>query len=323
MKGVRGIDVAVEPLDVLGADGTRLQAWVCGTGPHRWLLPPGLGTPVLCWKRLFEHFASRMTVVTWDPRGCHGSAPPADPRRVEVADHVEDACAVAAAVGWGEADFLTGGWSMAVQIGLELAVRLPERVRGLALLAGTFEHVLETAFQLPGSGPMLRATARGLAAAGPLLDPVARRLARRRGLLRLLRRLGIVAVEDDHFANVLEVFADLRLETCLPMILALDRHSARGLLPEVRVPTLVLAGGADRMTPLAVNRELASAVRAAELAVVPRGTHYTTLEFPEDVHRRLERFFAERVWPETWARHSCAGGPQPASTVPSSNTHRR
>ena len=279
-------------------DGTWLRAFVCGTGPHRWLLPPGLGTPLLAWKRLVEHFGDRMTIVTWDPRACHGSSVPADPQRVEVEDHVADALAVAEAVGWEDGDYLTGGWSMAVQLGLELAVRRP--VRGLTLIAGTYEHVLATAFRLPGRGRALAAAVRGMALAGPLLTPTARRVGRQRWLLEVLRGLGLIAVSDRHFADVVQQFSGLDLTTYLPMILALNRHSARDLLPRVRVPTLVITGGADLMTPLEVSRELASAVPGAELAVVPRGTHYTTLEFPDEVHGRLERFFRERVWPESW-----------------------
>jgi len=296
--GAYGIDVPIERRAVRSEDGTWLRAFVCGTGPHRWLLPPGLGTPLLAWKRLVEHFGDRMTIVTWDPRACHGSSVPSDPQRIEVDDHVADALAVAAAVGWEDDDYLTGGWSMAVQIGLELAARRP--VRALALIAGTYEHVLETAFRLPGSGRALAATVHGMALAGRWLTPAARRVARQRWLLDALRRLGLIAASDRHFAEVVEQFSGLDLTSYMPMILALNRHSARDLLPRIRVPTLVIAGGADLMTPLEVSRELASAVQGAELAIVPRGTHYTTLEFPAEVHGRLERFFRERVWPESW-----------------------
>ena len=95
------IDAPMAPFTVTSADGTSIQAWRAGTGPHRVLLSPGMGTPVLCWKYLFEHFADQVTFVTWDPRGCYGSAKPADPSRIEVVllDGVNDSDAHAEGVG--------------------------------------------------------------------------------------------------------------------------------------------------------------------------------------------------------------------------------
>ena len=122
------IQVPVETFSVKSSDGTMIRAYRCGNGPQLWLLPPGLGTPLLSWKYLFERFHDRMTIVTWDPRGCYGSARPDSLDRFRIEDHVEDGLAVMRAVGWDHKSFITGGWSMGVQIGLEIYNRIPEQV---------------------------------------------------------------------------------------------------------------------------------------------------------------------------------------------------
>jgi pimeloyl-ACP methyl ester carboxylesterase len=65
---------------------------------------------------------------------------------------------------------------------------------------------------------------------------------------------------------------------------------ARPLLPGVRVPTLVIAGADDTVTPPASAEELARAIPGARLAVVDAAGHHAPLEQPEGVSRRLVEF---------------------------------
>src|SRR5256885_4875505 len=49
-------------------------------------------------------------------------------------------------------------------------------------------------------------------------------------------------------------------------------HDASDLLPEVRVPVLVVAGERDLFTPIERSREMASAIPGAELLVLREGS---------------------------------------------------
>ncbi|RJO66145.1 MAG: alpha/beta hydrolase [Myxococcales bacterium] len=294
------INAPIEAYPVIGRDGVRLMAFRCGTGPHRWLLTPGLGTPVLSWKYLFEHFHRKMTIITWDPRGCYQSAAPDDPDAYRVEDHVEDADAILEHAGWVDESFVTGGWSMGIEIGLELYRRLPNRVAALTLINGAFEHVLRTAFALPKAQTLLRGVLHTAVIASPLFAPASHYLLGRKWALNFLKSLGIVAANADFFAEVASEFRMLNFANYFRMILKLDEHSARAVLPDVAVPTLITAGDADKMTPLKVAEYLNDQITGSELFIVPDGTHYTTLEFPEMVNERLEQFFRTRVFPQNW-----------------------
>jgi len=72
---------------------------------------------------------------------------------------------------------------------------------------------------------------------------------------------------------------------------ALERHAAR--LGEVRVPTLVLWGSADRVFPLSAGEELAAAVEGARLVVFDGAPHPCYLEATEAFHRELVDFARE------------------------------
>ncbi|MDQ2736217.1 MAG: alpha/beta hydrolase [Pseudomonadota bacterium] len=59
------------------------------------------------------------------------------------------------------------------------------------------------------------------------------------------------------------------------------------------IPTLLLCGEQDRVTPVAEHRAMAERITGAELEIVPGCGHLSTLEQPEAVARRLVRWLAE------------------------------
>ncbi|MCU0677414.1 MAG: alpha/beta hydrolase [Myxococcota bacterium] len=66
-----------------------------------------------------------------------------------------------------------------------------------------------------------------------------------------------------------------------------------------RVPTLILQGGRDRMTPPAPARRHARALGArARYVEVPEAGHWLLLSHHERVHDELSRFFARTLHPD-------------------------
>lgn len=70
----------------------------------------------------------------------------------------------------------------------------------------------------------------------------------------------------------------------------MSRPDARAHLPQVRCPVLVMCGDSDQLTPLDCSREIAALVPGAELEVVPACGHMLTMEQPEFVNARLNRW---------------------------------
>ncbi|HLI14117.1 MAG TPA: alpha/beta fold hydrolase [Alphaproteobacteria bacterium] len=63
----------------------------------------------------------------------------------------------------------------------------------------------------------------------------------------------------------------------------MGRPDSRARLGEIRVPTLVLVGREDVLTPLEVNREMAERIPRAKFVVVEGCGHLSTMERPEAV----------------------------------------
>jgi 3-oxoadipate enol-lactonase len=68
-------------------------------------------------------------------------------------------------------------------------------------------------------------------------------------------------------------------------------------LPNISTPTLVIAGGQDQGTPLAMSQTMAKAISSAELVVMQQAAHLSVLEdapeFAMLVHRFIDRFLPD------------------------------
>ncbi len=67
----------------------------------------------------------------------------------------------------------------------------------------------------------------------------------------------------------------------------LDRPDSRPGLGSIAVPTLIICGAEDHVTPPDHSIELAQAIPGAELLIVPGSGHLTPLEVPEAVNRAM------------------------------------
>ena len=68
------------------------------------------------------------------------------------------------------------------------------------------------------------------------------------------------------------------------------RPDSRPLLAGIKVPTAIVVGDADPLTPMALSEEMAAAIPGAVLDIAPACGHVITLERPEAVNAALERW---------------------------------
>lgn len=73
----------------------------------------------------------------------------------------------------------------------------------------------------------------------------------------------------------------------------MGRPDSRPLLPGIEIPTLVLVGEGDAITPPDVAREMAEMIEWASLVVVPEAGHLSSLEQPERVAQALRLWLAQ------------------------------
>ena len=69
-----------------------------------------------------------------------------------------------------------------------------------------------------------------------------------------------------------------------------DRPDRSGELPSIKVPTLILVGEHDAITPPAAAEQMQRAISKSQLAIVQGAGHMTPMEQPEQVNRALREF---------------------------------
>ena len=87
--------------------------------------------------------------------------------------------------------------------------------------------------------------------------------------------------------------ADVRrcsLETVLGDFAACRHFDFRSRLKDVHLPTLILCGGQDRITPIRHSRRLHQEIRDSELVVIEKAGHMLPLEAPEQVNAAIRAF---------------------------------
>ena len=73
----------------------------------------------------------------------------------------------------------------------------------------------------------------------------------------------------------------------------LQDHDGEPLLRDIKKPMLLVVGERDAMTPPSVREVFEKHVPQCETFAVPKGTHYSLIEYPELVVGRIERFLRQ------------------------------
>lgn len=216
-------------------------------------------------------------VIAPDLPGFGGSSEPAESDRgTDIDDYAADVVTLLAELGVPRA--VVGGVSMGGYVALALLRRAPDVVRALVLID-------------------TRATA----------DTQEGR-ASRRAMLAQVDREGVSGVGRDMLPKLLgpttREAGDLE-PTVRRIIIQQPASAVRGAirrmmdrpdstreLDALAVPALVIVGEEDAITPVADSEAMASRIPAAELAVIPRAGHLSSLERPEAFGERLVAFLS-------------------------------
>lgn len=180
-----------------------------------------------------------------------------------------------------EGGFALLGFSLGAIVALAVAARAPDRVAGLALLAGTARPV----------PPRRQEERRAAAAAAPFPPPPG----------AWDEQIGHLRRSDPALrATIAAMAAGCDRASCAEQLeIALTRADSRPRLPSLTMPALVLGGDEDRTNPPELQREMASLLPDAELVLVSGTGHFLPLEAPgacaAAVRRWLDRVDARAL----------------------------
>lgn len=261
-------------------DGTRISyesipaAPLVGRGRTPVVMIQGLGADRTGWMMQRLAFSPRHRTILLDNRGAGSSDKPAGP--YSLLDMADDVIAVMDDAEVRSAHIV--GASMGGAIAQILAVRYPERVSSLTL-ACTACRNHEWRRELLLSWTELAST-QGMRALG---QSAMRWMVGPRSLRRYAPALGLMApllLGAPTHGFIAQVQA----------ILALEDGDIPDQLESITVPTLVVVGNQDILTPRGDSEEIAERIPGAELAVIAGAAHGLMVEHASTFNRVIADF---------------------------------
>lgn len=264
----------------------------------------GVGVSTFFWKYVAAHYKTAFHVILWDYRGHGLSGVPAHPDHADLSiqRNAQDLATVLDTIGvrtgFPIGPVILMGHSMGCQVILEFAHQYPDRVAALIPMFGTFARPLDTFMDSPFSRPMFNFVRRLASLTGKAGTRILRPLYASPLAFSVGRRTGMV---DRYYAERRDI--DMYMEHLnhidprifLRMVELMADHDLTDFLPQIKVPTLVIAGERDLFTPLHRSQKMAALIPGAELIVLPEASHAAIVEHPETINRRVDRFLNERV----------------------------
>jgi pimeloyl-ACP methyl ester carboxylesterase len=254
-----------------------VELWVeqRGSGPDVVLLA-GLTDPVEAWIFQLEGLSDRYRLTAFDNRSAGRS--PEMPDGFTVADMVDDVAGLMHTLGIQSAHVM--GFSGGSANAQELALRHPELVRSLVLMStwaradAYMRSVLKAWKWLPFVAP----SEREMLEAFFLYIYTAR--AHEEGMVDQIIEEALAfphPQSPDGFVRQLAAWAP---------------HDTYDRLPTIGVPTLVLAGEEDVVTPARLGRVVAERIPGAEFRVMPGEAHQPFQERPEEYNALAHEFWS-------------------------------
>ena len=267
-------------------DGRQVNVVELGSGPAIVFIH-GLSGSWQNWLEQLPVFARDHRVIAFDLPGFGASEMPRE--KITISGYGRFVDALLDELGATSAAVV--GNSMGGFIGIELAIRFPERVERLVLVSAaglSIEYLRnERALALLGLvGNRLAAYSGWLASRS---DALARRPVARRMIF------GIVAHRPDRLPGplVAEQVRGSGKAGFIPALDALTDYPIRDRLGEIACPTLIVWGAEDKLVPARDADEFARLISNSRKVVWPETGHMAMLERPEAFNRLLAAFLAE------------------------------
>jgi pimeloyl-ACP methyl ester carboxylesterase len=239
----------------------------------------GRGTPLVLihgfpfdsrmWEAQSKALSDRNRVIAPDLRGFGKSAASG---AFSIAALADDVHALLAEIG--ALPCLLGGLSMGGYIALAFSRKYASDLKGLALLDTRSEADSSEAKQNREKMIALAGEKGSAAIAETMLPKLlsSNTIERRHDVVHRMRKM----MEEQDPQTVQHALAAMR-----------DREDQSAHLPSIAVPTAIIVGADDQITPPKLSEAMQQAIPHSTLSVIPRAGHMSPVEAPDEVNRAL------------------------------------
>jgi 3-oxoadipate enol-lactonase len=248
-----------------------------GSGPLVVFLH-GIGGNRTNWYEQLDHFGDRFCAVTWDARGYGASDDP--PQTLKFGDYADDLNRLLDHFKAERAHLV--GLSMGGMIIQDFYARYPQRVATLSLVdtssgfGGTSEEVKRDFLSRR-------------------LDPLEKGMTPADIAPGVVQVLAGKSAPEAVRAKLRASLSALRVEPYKQALHAIITTDFRSVLATIKVPTLVVVGDEDVVTPPPASDFLVKSIPGASLITIPQAGHLTNIEKPEAFRAALRPFLEQHA----------------------------
>ena len=280
-------------------DGTKLFTEAYGDPDKPALvLCDGLGCDGFVWQHFMPAFANDFYLVHFHYRGHGLSSPPAIRSAMQVSDLRADLLTVMDHYKLDSATLL--GHSMGVQVILDFGVHHPERATALVPMCGSYGHPLDTFHNTDLLGKVMPYIKRFVGVSPRLAQELWSRTLTTEIAYQVAVNMEVNGkiLRREEFGPYFDHLSAMDVEVFTGVVAGLGAHSVEMFLPDLKVPTLVVAGQHDTFTPAWLSERMNELLPHSELLMIPGGSHVAPIEQPELLHLRFRDFHAKLQTPK-------------------------
>jgi 3-oxoadipate enol-lactonase len=261
----------IETVGVAARDGVRIGARCAGTSGPALVFVHGVGSTAAIWDAQLDGLAGDFRCAAIELRG-NGIFSDPDPSLITRSAFASDVLDVCDALQFER--FTLVGCSLGGVVGFELWQRAPERLDAMAI-AGSFARY-------PNGEQYAKDVYAAVLEAGEMKTFATLRASK-------------LSLPPARLAETIEQMACKSVPCYLASTHATWTGDYRCRLPTIDVPVLVLCGEKDAIAPIALSREIASAINGARLEVVEGAGHVVNADAPGRFNALLREFLSSAV----------------------------
>lgn len=272
-------------------DGTSIYYETRGEGETTIIFAYGLACIINHFHHQINYLSKNFRTVAFDYRGHQKSDSPKDPSQLTLHALTKDLLALMEHLQIKKAHFV--GHSFGVQVLLKSYSLFPERFSSMIFINGFASkpsknifgtNVVEPSIDLLHEVYKLAPTTLAKLWRLSVNNPIAF------GLAALAGGFNIKLTQTKDIEIYAQGVGALDINVFCAFLKELLQYDGGPFLKKISLPTLIISGQKDGVTPEKYQHFLSEQIKGSEFLSVPYGSHCSQLDFPELINLRIEKF---------------------------------